>query len=148
MRFFDDEGNPRWGCIGLAVGAFLIAAPIGCGIYSTFSSVTTAPSRVINRTLQTTNIIQNYEWFFDTNAQFKTRLQQVRDQEAAMADETDKAERERLRIELNTIRYSCRDLANTYNANSEKQNRALFKSRGLPATLDQEECNAPTTSSH
>lgn len=51
-------------------GAALIALPVVGGLYSTFSSVVTAPSRVINKTLQTDNIINNYEWFHDAYGQY------------------------------------------------------------------------------
>ena len=48
----------------------LLAFPIAIGAYSTFSTVATAPSRVINKTLQTDNIIFNYERFFDVIAHY------------------------------------------------------------------------------
>jgi len=58
----------------IAIGAVaLIALPIGCAAYSTWSSVSTAPSRVINKTLQTDNILTNYEAFHDVNANYGTR---------------------------------------------------------------------------
>lgn len=146
MRLIDDEGDPKWGNIGCLAGALLLIGPAACGIYSTFSSttgsVTSAPGRVISRTLQTDNILQNYEAFFDRNAAYMARLAQVKEQETYLAKETDPDERVRLRTELSTMRMSCREIATSYNADSEKQNRSLFKSRGLPPTLSMENCDA------
>ena len=55
----------------------LIAIPVVAGVYSTFSSLVTAPSRVINRTLNTDNIISSYEWYHDANAQINARVAQI-----------------------------------------------------------------------
>lgn len=146
MRFIDDDGDPKWGNIGCVTLAVLLIGPAACGIYSTFSattgSVTSAPGRVIRRTLQTDNIIQNYEAFFDRKAAYDARLAQVNEQESYLKSETDPDEKIRLRTELSAMRMSCREIATSYNADSEKQNRSLFKSRGLPPTLSLEDCNA------
>lgn len=147
MSFFlDDAEEPKWGNIGCLVGALLLVGPAACGIYSTFSattgSVTSAPGRIVQRTLQTDNIIQNYEGFFDRNANYMARLAQIKEQHGYLAAEKDPDEVVRLRTELSAMRMSCREIATSYNADSEKQNRSLFKSRGLPPTLSLEDCDA------
>lgn len=121
--------------IGIWVVIASIALPIGCSIISTTNSVTTAPGRVVRRTLQTDNIIGNYELFFDLKAQFDVRTAQVRQQQAFLDAESDPDERRRLRMELAAMQQSCRDLAAQYNANSEKLNRDVFKSQNLPESL-------------
>lgn len=124
----------------IGLGGF--ALPTVLYTWGAFNSVATAPQRVVSRTFETDNILQNYEWFFNTNANYSARAGQISEYKALLANESDASEKQQLRIELSAMRMSCRELATTYNANSEKQNRALFKSRGLPATLSQEECDA------
>jgi hypothetical protein len=123
----------------LIVGG-LIALPIAFGAYSTFSSVATAPSRVINKTLQTDNIIFNYERFFDVNANFTSRSAQVKQYKEFLATETDPSEKVRLRTEMAAMQQSCRELATKYNADSQKMNRSVFKDSDLPYTLNIAEC--------
>lgn len=123
----------------LVVGG-LIALPIAFAAYSTFSSVATAPSRVINKTLQTDNIIFNYERFFDVNANFTSRVAQIKQYKEFLATETDPSEKIRLRTEMAAMQQSCRELATKYNADSQKMNRSLFKDKDLPYTLNIAEC--------
>ena len=123
----------------LIVGG-LIALPLAIGAYSTFSSVATAPSRVINKTLQTDNIIFNYERFFDVNASFTSRSAQVKQYKEFLATETDPSEKVRLRTEMAAMQQSCRELATKYNADSQKMNRSVFKDSDLPYTLNIAEC--------
>lgn len=123
----------------LIVGG-LIALPIAFGAYSTFSSVATAPSRVINKTLQTDNIIFNYERFFDVNASFTSRSAQVKQYKEFLATETNPSEKVRLRTEMAAMQQSCRELATKYNADSQKMNRSVFKDSDLPYTLNIAEC--------
>jgi len=124
----------KW-IIGGTVVGLCIGFPIACSIVNTTASVTTAPGRVIQRTLQTDNILQNYELFFDLNGQFDARTAQIRTQQEYLAAETDPDEKRRLRMELAAMQQSCREIAAQYNANSQKQNRDLFKARNLPETL-------------
>lgn len=125
--------------IALAIGA-LLALPVGCAAYSTFSSVVSAPSRVINKTLQTDNIIFNYEAFFDQNAQFQSRKDQVAQYKKFLESETNPDEKIRLRTEFGAMQQSCRDLVNKYNNDSQKLNKSLFKSKNLPTELDITSC--------
>lgn len=120
--------------------AGIIALPVVFGAYSTFSSVVTAPSRVVNKTLQTDNIIFNYERFFDVNANFTSRAAQIKQYKEFLATETDPAERVHLRTEMAAMQQSCRELATKYNADSQKMNRSLFKDKDLPYTLNISEC--------
>lgn len=134
--------TPKWRNIGCAVALFLSAVPVGCGLYSVFTTTVSAPGRVINRTLSTDNILQNYNQFFDRNANYNVRLKQITDNKADLAAETDPDEKYRLRTELKAVRYSCRELAASYNADSQKLTAAPFKSHKLPYTLNMEACDA------
>lgn len=124
----------------LAAIAVAIALPVACGSYAIYTSVVTAPSRVIEKTLRTDNIIFNYERFFDVNASFESRKAQVNQYKKLLVSETDKDEKISLRTELAAMQQSCRELAQSYNADSQKLNRSLFKDRGLPYQLNSQEC--------
>jgi hypothetical protein len=127
----------------IAAGMALIALPLIMGIYSTWSSVTTAPARVINKTLQTNNILTNYEMFHDEAKNFDARVAQLTEQRGFLASEKDSSERTRLRTELAAQQQSCRELAADYNANSLKLNRRLFKDNNLPIVLNPRFCETP-----
>lgn len=111
------------------------------GIFGTASSVVSAPGRVIQKTLETDNIIQSYEWFYDVNAGYNARLSQVNQFKSLFESETDPAEKSRLRIDMAAIQQTCRDLTEKYNANSEKMNKSIFKGWSLPESLNQQTCN-------
>lgn len=143
---FDSNDNPtrsdfalvmRWGLFILLAGFLLYLGGHALGVFGT---VATAPGRVVNKTLETDNIVSSYEWFYDVNAQFDARRGQIAGHTKLIATEQDKQERSRLNIELAAMRQSCRDLATKYNANSEKANKSLFKSRGLPESLSTTTC--------
>lgn len=95
---------------------------------------------VVDKTMNSDNVINSYEWFFDTNAQWEARRNQVVAHAALAKQEADQKERSRLNIELAAMRQSCRDMATKYNANSAKANKSLFKSRGLPETINIQDC--------
>jgi hypothetical protein len=125
----------------VAVGALiLVAVPVGCTYLGVFNTAATAPGRVINKTLETNNIVFNYERFFDVNANYESRVSQIKEHKALLAETTDPTEKTNLRIELSGMKQSCRELANGYNADSKKLNRGLFKDRNLPYELDVTVC--------
>lgn len=123
--------------------AALFVLPVACGAYSIYSSVVSAPGRVVGKTLQTNNILTNYELFHDESKQFDARTAQIGEHRGFLATETDPAERTRLRMEMAAQQQSCRELVADYNANSLKLNRQLFKDRGLPPVLDAARCETP-----
>jgi len=107
----------------------------------TATTVVSAPSRVLNKTLETNNIIQTYEWFYDVSASYTSRLNQVNQYKTMLSTESDKGEKYRIRTELAAMQQTCRDLAAKYNANSEKMNKSVFKGWELPSSLSINECN-------
>lgn len=123
---------------------FLSILLVGLGVFFNFlntaSSVATAPGRVIQETMKTDNIIQSYEWFYDVNASFNARQSQVKQYKDIMSTEADNSERIRLRTELAAMQQTCRELAEKYNANSEKMNKSVFKGWSLPDTLAMGDC--------
>jgi hypothetical protein len=128
--------------IGWALGGILalVALVIALNMAGTFSSVATAPGRVIQRTLETDNIITNYEWFHQANGTFQTRTRQVAQFKGFLSSETNDAEKRRLRIEMAAVQQACRDLAQTYNARSTMTNRAIFRGQTAPVELDAQLC--------
>lgn len=127
----------RWGAF-IGIAGFLLY--LGLHVLGVVGTAATAPGRVVSKTLETDNIIASYEWFYDANAQFDSRRGQIRTHVGMASAEKDAVERARLNIELAAMRQSCRDLATKYNANSEKANKSLFKSRGLPESLSINNC--------
>lgn len=125
------------GLFGLVIAGFLLW--MGLHVAGVIGTAATAPGRVVTKTLQTDNIIQNYEWFYDVNAQFESRLGQIKAHSKLLAN-ADNKEKSMLAIELSTMQQSCRDLATKYNANSQKMNTAVFKSNNLPPTLSTTDC--------
>lgn len=126
----------QWGLVGVGV----LLSPIPLTYFGTLNSVATAPGRVVNRTMTTDNIVTSYEWFYDVDGQFKARSGQVKTTKALLASESDPDEQRRLKVELAGQQQSCRELATSYNAQSEKVNHAIFKGREAPVTLDPAIC--------
>jgi hypothetical protein len=134
--------NWQWGLVAAGV----LFSPIPLTYLGVFNSVATAPGRVVNRAMRTDNIVTSYEWFYETNGQFKARAAQVKTTKALIdgqndgAGEPDEDELARLRVELAGQQQSCRELAEGYNARSEEVNHAIFKGRDAPETLDSSLC--------
>jgi hypothetical protein len=129
------------GCAGIFVLFVLYLFASFMGVVGT---VVTAPGRVINKTLQTDNIIYNYEWFHDTAQAFGARVNQIASHKRAMAQvpPAETAELSRYRVEVEGMRQSCRDMAAHYNANALKVNRAVFRDPRTPPQLFIEACDA------
>lgn len=126
MRWNEFKG---WVTFFVGVSVALMITIVVVQFFGAFTSVITAPSRVISRTLETDNIIGTYERFHDRWQAYNSRLAQITAHEVFVTEETDTSERSRLRMELAAMRQSCRDLAATYNADSIKTNRSIFKGR-------------------
>ena len=126
------------GLLYISVG--LIGVAVLFGAATPIMSVLTAPGRVLTKTMGTNNIIDNYEMFFDINAGYQRRIGDITGHKAAVAAATGD-EKNRLNIELLGMQQTCRDLVTRYNAESAKQNRALFKAADLPSEIDMTTCN-------
>ena len=97
---------------------------------------------VINKTLNSDNVIHNYEWFYDTNGAIISRTGQINSHKSLVSETSDPDERSVLNMELSAMKQTCRELVTKYNANSEKANRSLFKSNGLPDSYNLSTCEA------
>jgi hypothetical protein len=133
-EFVDTTKGVAWWAGVIFVGAVVVS------IASVGVKIITAPANVVSKTLDTSNIINKYEWYYDASAQYTARLAQVKAHAHILAEESDPKEKSRIRIELSGMQQSCRDLATKYNANSEKANQSIFKSSNLPSTLSVTAC--------
>lgn len=124
------------------IGGFgaLFAIGLAFNVLNTASSVATAPGRVVQQTMQTDNIINNYEWFHQAHANYQSRLRQIVSHRQFYNAETNPAEKSRLRMEMSAMQQSCRELATTYNARATMTNRSIFMGREAPTELNSAAC--------
>lgn len=125
----------------MAVIAGVSILSIGGSILGTLTNVAvTQPTRIINKTFDADNVINNYEWYRDAHGNFKAKISQVNQYKKIYEYETNSGEKSRIRIDLAAIQQSCRDLAGRYNANSLKINRSIFRGTNVPETLNMGDC--------
>lgn len=126
-----------FGVLGIvALGGLAIVG----GMVGTATSVVTAPGRVIQKTLETNNIIQKYEWFHDANGVIEARVRQIATHTALLDAESNEGEKRRLRLEVSAMKQSCRALVQQYNANATKTNQSIFMGREAPSGFDPNYC--------
>lgn len=118
----------------------LVVLTLALGSIGWIIGIISQPARILSKTLDADNVIQNYEWFHDANGNFMARSAQVRQFKQLGAQETDAQEKGRLRIEMAAIQQSCRELARRYNANATKVNRSIFRGQSAPEMLNAGEC--------
>lgn len=118
------------------------------GIFSFFTDqVTDTAAGVVDQTLDADNVLTNYEQFKDDYHNAKAVAENVRTAEASMQEIKDMYGdpanwTESIRKEYNFnkqtrdgILMQYQAIVKTYNANSEKLNRNLFKDKNLPYQL-------------
>lgn len=125
----------NWKLAGLA-----LIAPLAFAGYLTFSSVFMKPAALLDKATNTTQMLANYEWFYEAANTYKARVAQIAGHKELVAAETDKGELSRLRVDMSTMKMSCRELAAKYNAQSEKIHVGYLKSKSLPDSLDIKGC--------
>lgn len=123
-----------WTFVGILLVGVLLAVALP------LASIISTPGRLLTKTLEVDNIVSKYEYYFDTNAQFNTRISQLKTHKKLIEQVVEPAEKSRLTMEITSIQYSCRDLANKYNMNSMKLNQTVFKDWRLPQTLEAKNC--------
>lgn len=139
------------GGIILAAVLFFVAA-VSFNIAGVGSAILTAPGRVISKTLETNNIIGNYEYFTDayTNVIPRQKQAYINAKESYESFLTllpadrekwktaDKAEASRLNSILLANKNVYVGTITEYNAKSQMLNRNIFKDRNLPYELSPE----------
>jgi hypothetical protein len=134
--------SPFWSTLKWALLVLVLLSGVGIvgSWLGLFARAVSTPAQVAARVIHPDNVLYNYEWFYDVNAQYEARAAQLRAWNGEYVAETDAAERRRLRVEVQAVSQSCRNLVTSYNANSEKLNRELFKGWSLPERLDLLSC--------
>jgi hypothetical protein len=122
----------------------------GCLITHLFGNVRQTAYGVVDKTVNADNVIYNYEWFKD---QYNSYLEMVENYKNAQADVdsfTKTAgdrkdwnyattnEFSRLNSIVSGYRSSVQSIIKKYNAQSEKVNHAIFKTKDLPELLSTE----------
>jgi hypothetical protein len=98
------------------------------------------PAALASKATDTTAMLRNYEWFHEAASNYVARTAQVRSFKTLLAQEPDKGEQSRLRVDLAAVQQSCRDLAAKYEAQTGKIHVGYLKSKSLPESLNQKEC--------
>lgn len=146
MLLTKEEKKAAIGWLKLSVIAVIIISVVVVALkiflfpVAILNTATNSTKGVINKTLDSSNVIHKYEWFHDVNAAVESRLGQIRAHSVVLVNETDKKERSRLNMELAAMQQICRDLTVQYNANSEKVNVSIFKGSSLPTALNINNC--------
>lgn len=133
------------------VGASIILVCTALGLVGMGLSILTAPARsvtgIVNRTLDSENVIANYEWFKRQNQDVKAidiRLEASRNAvksfEASAGPRTtwtfeDKQESSRLNSIVLGLEGQRASMVAEYNARTQMMNRDLFRTSDLPAEL-------------
>lgn len=123
----------KWGAI---IIAFLVILTVIGRIFGLVGTVANTATGVVNRTLDPDNVLATYERFHDRWKAFEARKGQIASYQVVV----DTGDTTAL-IEQQAMRQSCRELAASYNADSAKTNRSIFKGRSAPSTLNLEECD-------
>lgn len=135
-----------------AVGALISSFILVCILF--FAGIISYPisqgMEIGRRTLSAENVIYNYEWFYNQNAEYETTRINLRNYEQELNrflanagprsswDLLTVREESRLRVEVNGFRAHLTSIASEYNAHAQMANRGWLRSRNLPASLAQE----------
>lgn len=133
-EFRTAEKHAYWSFPRILLGLVVVAIGFGAVHFATL------PGQIASRTFNADNIINNYEWFHDTNNAFLARRGQIVTHKTIITGATTDAEKSRLTIELAAMQQSCRELVGKYNANATKSNRSIFMGTTTPANLDMKDC--------
>lgn len=127
---------------GALLGVFILLTIGGLVLQAigTAGQVASTPARVIERTVQTDNVIDSYNAFYTLKARYDARTQDIRNYTEVMAQETDPDQLRIQRLNIVAMKTACRDLVTRYNASSERLTSSWFRDQRLPQTLDMEGC--------
>ena len=118
----------------------IIFAPAIIWLWMVVNAPVTKTASLVDKATNTDKMLANYEWFNESATAFDARVKQIRVQRKMFDDETDKGERQRLRMELSAVQQTCRDLAARYAAKTNEIHVGYLKSKNLPETLSAEQC--------
>lgn len=99
------------------------------------------PARILQKTFDADNVIQNYEWYKDAFNSIKAKRRQIVQFKSMYAAQPEGSEKNKLRIDMAGIQQICRDLSAKYNSNASKVNRSIFMGTDTPSMVNVEECD-------
>jgi hypothetical protein len=134
---FNLEGRKMktWQIVALGV----LAPTIAAGIWLVNAPATKAVA-LVDKATDTTKMLANYEWFHEASTNFNARVNQIKSHKTLIANETDKAELSRLRMEAAAVQQTCRDLVAKYAAKTNQVHVGYLKGKSLPEALDAGSC--------
>lgn len=88
-----------------------------------------------------TKIVENYEWFHQSYAKHSANVANISSADKLYRDETDEKERQRLRIELSSMKQVCALNVQNYNARSAQITTSWVQGESLPKTINLSTCN-------
>lgn len=132
--------------------ALLFVVIVSFNLTGTLGSIISAPGRVIQKTLETDNIINNYEYFIDAyNNTIPRQKQAYQNAKEAYQNflsllpedrekwkQADKAEASRLSSIVLATKNIYVSTITEYNSKSRMLNRNVFKDRNLPYEIEPE----------
>ena len=136
----------KWGLVILVVLGILGGA---ASCVATIGTVATTPGEIIRKTLDSTNVIQNYEWFKQQYRDILANEVQLRNADAALdnfkasaGDRStwkfeDRTEFNRLSMVALALQNSRASMIAEYNAKANMQNRSIFMGSDVPAEIAQ-----------
>lgn len=120
-----------------------VIAVLGIGIWAfqvATSNVAGAGGAIKQRN-STVNRVQKQEMFEQIAADYDGYLVKIKGLVVAVSTTTDPTDKQLRQTELIGMRQICIDAAQQFNAESRKYTSRVWKSAGLPPTLNPEECN-------
>jgi len=142
----NDLGVSRRRMIGEAwfwiLMVLLTAAIIGVGLWTfgVFTSDIKGAGGAIKQRNSTLNRVQKQEMFAQIAADYDGYIVKIEAQKTAVATTIDKVDKSLRQTELVGMTQVCIDAAQQFNSESQKYTSRVWKSAGLPATLDPREC--------
>lgn len=131
----------------ISVIAIFFGAMIFLQLCHTSGTISDSANGVIDKTLNSDNVIYNYEYFKQAYQDIKTLDKQIIDAQQASQtfdqqfknrkdmDRDDKQESDRLHAIVLGLQQQRQNEASTYNARAQMTNRDIFKDHDLPNSL-------------
>ena len=120
----------------------LIVGVVGIGLwgFGVFTSDIKGAGGAIKQRNSTVNRVQKQEQFEQLAADYDGYIVKINGLVIAVKTSTDPTDKSLRQTELVGMRQVCVDAAQQFNAESRKYTSRVWKSAGLPATLDPEGC--------
>jgi len=113
---------------------------IGMWAFGVFTSDIKGAGGAIKQRNATVNRVQKQEMFEQLAADYDGYIVKIEAQKKAVATTVDPTDKSLRQTELVGMTQVCIDAAQQFNAESQKYTSRVWKSAGLPASLDPKEC--------